>query len=175
MEAYIFIIVFFGVFAFLIFCLLFFVNRLTFMKLDVLEDFVHVREFIDERISLFKSMKSFLENDYEQESEFIEKLNDVIQTLSVVSAQKWESDFKESDELFLKFSQLDKIYPKIKKKSEFQSIIDGYHHNVDQVNYIVDAYDKGVKKYNDYRNNKYLSNIFRLFKFPIYDLYEEEK
>ena len=85
METYVIIVILFGVVILLLLGGLFFVNRLTLLKLDVESCFGTMKEFAIERANIFEEMSSFLEKNYDKEEVFIQKIKKTISSSVLVA------------------------------------------------------------------------------------------
>ena len=174
METYVVIVILFGVVILLLLGGLFFVNRLTLLKLDVETCFGTMKEFAIERANIFEEMSSFLEKNYDKEEVFIQKIKKNISSLNAIKmAGDGVSILKKTDEIYQQFLKLETIYSRLKKNEEYLGLIKKYEENRDRNQYAALAYDKGVEVYNHYRENTIIDKVSKLLHFPDYDYYDE--
>ena len=172
MEAYIVIVVAFGLVILLVLCLLFFVNRLTLMKLEVENQFSSIKDYAKERASIYEKIVVFLKEKYPKEEVFIKRIEKSIHNLNHIEmASDGIPTLKESHSIFLQYQKLVEFYQELKKDKTYLELKKEYEENVDRIQYASVSYDKGVENYNSYRENGIVSKIGDVLHFPVYDYY----
>ena len=172
MESYVVIVLVFGALVCFILAVLFFVNRLFLYRSRVEGSFEAVRTCLGERKELFQTMKVFIQNHLEHEEIFDKKIGEIEPLfLERISCVEGIELLKKSDRLFKEIQKLVNVYPEMKKNREFSKFLEAYSLNQDRVEYAMDSYDKGVRDYNQYQDNRFMKFLAKLFHFPEYPYY----
>lgn len=175
MESYSIIVIIFGVLSLLLLIGLFFVNRLISYRNKVERQFVAVSDCLEMRIELIEQVINFIENNLSGEKSYLLKLNDVKEYVQkFLGGDRSFRKFRHNEKLLLEFNDFDKMYSFLKKNSQFLELRDNILVNCEKLVYALDSYDKGVKSYSNYKSNKFIYFISKLFRFPDYDCYSEE-
>ena len=175
MDTYIIIVIIFGIIALILISLLFFINRLSILSNKIEFAFKPIKTYIEERNDILDKMKEFITNNLEHEEEFLKEIDKAKETLETTrKAIEGIPNLKKTEKVFIKFNKLDEIYPKLKNNKEYKTLTESYNNNQDRINYGINNYDEGVKKYNNYKEKKIVSTLSILFHFPNYIYYKNE-
>lgn len=174
MAAYTIIIIIFGILILLTLIVLFFINRLLSYKNRVEHSFEAVSDSLRERNSLIDETIKFIQNKLEHEEQFIQKLDDIKIIINQYLEGKNKDDFnkfKKQEKIFLEIIKLEEIYDTLKSDKEYQKLKNNILLNQERMLYALDSYDKGVVDYNNYQENKFISILGKVLRFPKYDCY----
>ena len=174
MEAYSVIILVFAVILLGVFVVLYFVNRLVQYRNRIEISFVSVKEILDDRSNIVLNMIEFLDKNLEHEKSYrkkLEKSRDLIMEAhnnkdGILMIKKAEKDI-------FSFVNLDNTYSNLVKNKEYLKIKEEVLHNKERLCYAMDSYDKGVISYNNYKENKFVNFLSKLFRFSVYDCYNK--
>ena len=174
MDSYTIIVFIFGVFTLFLLVILFFINRLLSHKRLITNSLVAVYANIEARIDLIEEMKEFIEKNLEHEKSYLSKLQKIEDYLSEFLKKKpIFKNYDKNEKEFLHFTFLDKTYSKLKNNKEYQKLKNDAITNKDNLIYALDSYDKGVINYNNYKDQKFILIISKIFRFPNYDCYNK--
>lgn len=174
MDSYTIIAFIFGVFTLFLLVILFFINRLLSHKRLITNSLVAVYAHIEARIDLIEEMKEFIEKNLENEKSYLLKLQKIEDYLSEFLKKKpIFKNYDKNEKEFLHFTFLDKTYSKLKDNEEYQKLKKDAITNKDNLIYALDSYDKGVISYNNYKEQKFILIISKIFRFPHYDCYNK--
>ena len=174
MAAYTIIIIIFGILILLTLIVLFFINRLLSYKNRVEHSFEAVSDSLRERNSLIDETIKFIQNKLEHEEQFIQKLDDIKIIINQYLEGKNKDDFnkfKKQEKIFLEIIKLEEIYDTLKSDKEYQKLKNNILLNQERMLYALDSYDKGLVDYNNYQENKFISILGKVLRFPKYDCY----
>lgn len=174
LESYYVVIVIFGIVTLLLLVSLLFVNRLFSRKerIDLL--FENVMKYVDERILLFERMANFVEENVEEEMNYVNNLNNSNDILNeMFESKKYNlKEIQKSEKLFDKFAELIKTYPYLGKNEIYKMLVQENKTNVERILYAVESYNEKVKEYNEFKKktkiNNFISKIFRLSDYEYY-------
>ena len=153
---------------------MFFINRLLSYKNRVEHSFEAVSDSLRERNSLIDETIKFIQNKLEHEEQFIQKLDDIKIIINQYLEGKNKDDFnkfKKQEKIFLEIIKLEEIYDTLKSDKEYQKLKNNILLNQERMLYALDSYDKGVVDYNNYQENKFISILGKVLRFPKYDCY----
>ena len=119
-------------------------------------------------------MKEFIEKNLEHEKSYLSKLQKIEDYLSEFLNEKNSfKNFQKNEKEFLHFTTLDQTYSYLKKNQEYLKLKNEALVNQDNLIYALDSYDKGVTNYNNYKGQKLILLISKIFRFPKYDCYNK--
>ena len=173
METYIIIILIFGIITLLLLCLLFFINRLTLIGMQVENKFIPIKEQIEERINILEQFSKYITNNFKYEKDLIKEIQKNKESLiQITKASNGLDNLYISEDLFKKLLTLDETYPKIKNNKDYLELVEKYNETKNKIDYSKEDYNKEVQKYNHYKENKIISTLDKIIHFPNYDDYK---
>ncbi len=174
MGGYTIIIIIFGLLILFFLIILFFLNRLVLLQNRIKKTFSTTRMYLDEMSELMGVLCEYIKNNLEHEDNLIKKIMKVQMRIDkIVGIEEGIEAIKESSKLYQEVYQLNTIYPKLKKKKEFQEVMNKLQKNQDRIHYSMDEYNKGVMNYNQYRKQPFIYFLSKLFRFPSYSNYSQ--
>lgn len=174
MDSYTVIVVVFGVIILILLVVVFFINRLSIYNNKVKSSLVTVSSHLEARMELISQMISFINNNLEHEKSYVTQLKYVDKYIKEFLGKTPDfKAFNKSEKEFLIFSNLEDSYSFLKKNKEYIELKEEVLANQERLVYALDSYDKGVLDYNNYRSNKFILFISRVFGFPKYDCYNK--
>lgn len=174
MEIFNVLIIVFGILTLLMLIIVFFINRILISKNRADIKYESVFKYINERVSLFEKMSLFLEENINAEKKLSKSLKNAKNNLFDISKTNVYNlkEIKKTNNLFLKFKELIKIYPNLNKNKIYNILIKEIDTNVDRMEYAIYSYDMVAKEYNSFKNtgiNRYISKMFRLVDYDYYN------
>ena len=166
------IVIIFGVIVFILLCLLFFVNRLSLFRGEVENHSAIILSYIEERVTLFENISSFLIGKVRHEDEFVREVEDKLKSLrGIKKINESILLLKNTEDVLVKFFKLEDVYSFLKDDEEFISFKEQYQEHIDRIDYTMDHFDQVVRKYNDYKSGKLISILSKMLNYPDYDCY----
>ena len=174
MDSYTVIVVIFGIIILLLLVGVFFINRLSIYNNKVKSSLVTVSGHLEARMELIDQMINFINNNLEHEKSYVTKLKHVDKYIKEFLEENSNfKGFSKNEKEFLNFIRLDENYSFLKKNKEYLKLKEEVLANQERLVYALDSYDKGVVDYNNYRSNKFILFLSKLFGFPEYDCYSK--
>lgn len=174
MDSYTIIVFIFGVFTLSLLIIVFYINKLLNYKRLIKNSLIAVYAHIEARIDLIEEMKEFIEKNLEHEKSYLLRLQKIEDYLSeFLKKQPIFKNYDQNEKEFLHFTSLDKTYSKLKNNKGYQKLKSDALTNKDNLIYALDTYDKGVINYNNYKEQKIILIISKIFRFPHYDCYNK--
>ena len=175
MDAYIVIVILFGIITLLVLSLLFFINRIYLSANNVERYYEPIKEYLEERKDIFKKTNNFISNNLEHEKSLNQKIDRVINlTNTEVKPEEIIKALKKTDELLDIYTKLDKTYPKLKNNKEYNKLKKELEENISKINYAKDKYNEEVTNYNKYKENKIIAALDKILKFKEFTYYKKE-
>ena len=174
MEAYTIIVLIFGIIIMILLSLLSFVNKVSLYTKLVEKNFEEIKELVEERINILEDIEKWINHNLEHEDVLSKEIKNTKDTLKKIQTSTDNLTILKNNEIVDKFMKLDEIYPKIKKNEEYIDLKNRYITNQENISYAANAYDEGVKNYNNYKEKKIVSYLNKLLRFPNYTYYNKE-
>ena len=169
------IIFLFGFVIFISLIILYFYNHLLLLKKQVLKKYEAVSFCLTTMQEKMSDIITFIEKNLEHEEDYIRKLSNIQKKLSKISnTDGGLKELKRMEKEYLKFTELDTIYPFLKKNNTYLELKKFILLYQTRVEYALDIYNEGVNNYNRYQKNEFVKKINKLFSFPNYDYYRKE-
>ena len=175
MDAYIVIVLLFGIITLLVLSLLFFINRTYLYANNVERYYSPIKDYLEERKNILKKTNNFISNNLEHEKTLNQKIDRVI-NLSNTNTNPEEviKILKKTDDLLDIYTKLDKTYPKLKNNKEYKELKKELDANIDKINYAKDKYNEEVTNYNKYKESKLIKYLNKILKFKEFTYYKKE-
>lgn len=175
MEAYIIIVILFGIITLLVLSLLFFINRTYLYANNIERYYSPIKDYLEERKNILKKTNNFISNNLEHEKTLNKKIDRVI-NLSNTNTNPAEviNILKKTDDLLDIYTKLDKTYPKLKNNKEYKELKKELDENINRINYAKDKYNEEVTNYNKYKESKIIKILNKILKFKEFTYYKKE-
>lgn len=168
------IILIFGVIILLLLIGLFFINELIHYKKKVENSFTIIKDILNSNSKLIEEIVVWIKDNLEHEEEFIKKLNDANTIIKEISFRNINfSQVEKALKIILKFTNLEEIYSFLKKDKQYLALKKEILKNQNRFSYAIDGYNKEVECYDNYRNQKFISSLNKLLRFPKYNYYNK--
>lgn len=167
------IIILFGVIIYMVLFCLNFVNRLMFYKNRVIDKFSSIKNLINERAEIMSQVCEYLKVNCPHEDNIIKKLDEL--TIGLKSDNNINdllTLLKKSREVLKNATNLEGTYIFLNNKEEYQNFKQLIKDNDGKIEFASSVYNEEVDNYSDFKSNKYILILSKLFKFPDYDHYE---
>ena len=175
MQAYIVIVILFGIITLLVLCLLFFINRVYLHAGNVERYYEPIKDYLEERKNIFKKTNNFISNNLEHEKTLNQKIDRIVNlTITETNPSEVIKVLKKTDELLDIYTKLDKTYPKLKNNKEFNTLKKELEENIDKINYAKDKYNEEVTSYNKFKSSKLIAFLNKFLKFKEFTYYKKE-
>lgn len=168
------IILGFGILTLLVLVVLYFVNRLVSLKRRIENAWRAVEDVMKMEIDLFEMMKEWIEKSLDHEENFLKQLLEMKQALGrVKEVGEGLVLIGECEKLMERFVGLESTYEYLGKSKDYVEIKKRCLDSQEKISYVMEGYDKGVRNYNDYKDQKGINLISKLVRFKDYDYYNE--
>lgn len=149
-------------------------TRLSFKREKILDKFNSINKFLEERSNLILRVIAILEMPPYHEETLImelEKLSEKIDKETTVDNAL--SLIEKSNKMLKKALSLENIYKELKGNTNYNLIADDFENNQSKIIYAIEIYNEEVDNYNDYRTNKLINIISKIFRFKDYEKYKK--
>ena len=173
MDSYTIIVIIFGIIILSILILLYFYNKIVIQKAKILKKYNNVKGYILEERNATLEMITFIQNNLEHEEDYISTLKKTVEIFDYLkNTDGGLKQLKKAQNTYRDFSKLDKVYSSLKKNKEYIQLKEKANTAEDRLKYSFDDYNKEVKKYNAFDNEKGYAFIKKIARFPKYDIYK---
>ena len=167
------IILIFGLIVFIILFIISFINRLLFYKNKVIDKFKSIKDQIKERIKIIDTIKKKKKKNCPHEDNIIKDLSNLTTSFKNTDNINELIDLiNKSKKILDSSTTLETTYNKLKNDKEYQEFKNTIKDNDDKIEYSASIYNETLDEYNNYKNNKYISILSKLLKFPDYNYYK---
>lgn len=167
------IIIIFGLIVFGLLFILNFVNRLEFYKKKVIQKFESVKSIINERIEIIDKVNMYLKVNCPHEDNLIKELNNLTTSFrNTDDINELLSLINKSRNILKSATTLESTYIILQNKKEYFDFRDMIKDNDAKIEFAASVYNEEVENYNKFRENKYISILSKMFKFPDYNYYK---
>lgn len=149
-------------------------NKLTFYKNRVLNKFEAISKCLKDRTDIIQKIIDIINNNSLHEDSLILELNKLVTKINEENiVNNLLLLINESDDILKKALSLDKIYDVLKSNKEYMSLMDKFKDNQYKIMYAIEIYNEEVEVYNNYKQNKFINIISKIFKFVDYNYYKK--
>lgn len=175
MGEYTMLVFIFGILILLVLVILFFLNNLLLKRKKVDFMFDSVVNYLKERMILLNNVSVFTLDNMENERKYLINVDRTSIALSKIVKSSEENliEIKDSSKVLIKFIDLVKIYPKLKKNKIYNNLVEEIKLNEDRIIYAFNCYDEEVKKFNEFKRGKVYLIISRVFRIKDYGYYNK--
>lgn len=149
-------------------------NKLTFYKNRVFDKFKAINSCLNDRVDIINKIIDIINDNSLHEDSLIIDLNKLVTRINeenIVNNLLVLID--ESDDILKKALSLDKIYDILKSNNEYMGLVDKFKDNQYKIMYAIEIYNEEVEVYNNYKQNKVINIISKIFKFVDYNYYKK--
>ena len=167
------IVLIFGLIVFLVLFIFSFVNRLEFYKHKVIDKFSGIKIMIEERVEIIDTLYKYIRDNCPHEDNLIRELENL--TTSFRNTDKINELLvliSKSRDILHDATKLDNTYDYLKDSKEYLGFKNMIKDNDGKLLFASSVYNEKVSDYNNFKNNKYISILSKIFRFPSYNYYE---
>lgn len=167
------IIILFGLIIFGILFVFNFVNRLFFYKNKIIDKFSSVGVLIDERAKIIDKVCEYLKVNCPHEDNLIRQLNSLVVNFeNTTDINELLLLIDKSKSVLESSTNLESTYINLQNKKEYLDFKNIIKDNDGRIEFAMSVYNDAVDNYNKFRENKYISILSKLLKFPNYNYYK---
>lgn len=167
------IIILFGLFIFISLFILSFLTRLTFHKNKVIEKFSSVKDTINKRAEIINDICAYLKANCPHEDNIIRELINITKIFKTnKEINELINTIYKSRTILEKATNLESTYIILQNKKEYLEFKNIIKDNDGKLEFSASVYNEEVQNYQKFKENKYISILSKIFKYPDYDLYK---